>query len=344
MIKEGNIIKGSFWDEPVKIDKLEELGDYIRVIGSTMHSKEHIDQLIKKDELNNVEILEKIIDFSAPPEESFFTIESIRFKYASLFDPLLAMNISKIDPLPFQIEAVYGYVLKQPRVRFLIADDPGAGKTIMAGLIIKELKLRRLARRILIVVPGHLKDQWRRELKEKFDEKFVVLDRHTFNAHYGENPWEKNDQVITSIDFAKQEEILPTLSSVHWDLVVVDEAHKMAAYRYGDKFSRTQRYKLGEVLSKTSNHLLFLTATPHKGDPENFRLFLDLLVPGFFASSEMVEESLKNKDNPLFIRRLKEDLKDFEGKPIFTRRFPKPLSSNSLIKKKNCIMKSQGTS
>jgi len=332
MIKEGNIIKGSFWDEPVKIDKLEELGDYIRVIGSTMHSKEHIDQLIKKDELNNVETLEKIIDFSAPPEESFFTIESIRFKYASLFDPLLAMNISKIDPLPFQIEAVYGYVLKQPRVRFLIADDPGAGKTIMAGLIIKELKLRRLARRILIVVPGHLKDQWRRELKEKFDEKFVVLDRHTFNAHYGENPWERNNQAITSIDFAKQEEILPTLSSVHWDLVVVDESHKMAAYRYRgkssktrDKFSKTQRYKLGEVLSKTSNHLLFLTATPHKGDPENFRLFLDLLVPGFFASSEMVKESLENKDNPLFIRRLKEHLKDFEGKPIFTRRFPKTI-------------------
>jgi len=325
MIKSGDIIEGPFWDEPVKIDKVEELGDYMRVIGSTTHSKEHIDRLVKKDEINNIEKFERIIDFSALPEESFLTIESIRFKYASIFDPLLAMNISKIDPLPFQIEAVYGYVLRQPRVRFLIADDPGAGKTIMGGLIIKELKLRRLARRILIIVPGHLKDQWRRELKEKFDEKFMVLDRNFFDALYGENPWEKNDQMITSIDFAKQEEILPTLSSVNWDLVIVDEAHKMAAYKYGDKTSKTQRYKLGEVLSKTSNHLLFLTATPHKGDPENFRLFLDLLVPGFFASTEMVEESLKNKDNPLFIRRLKEDLKDFEGKPIFTRRFPKTI-------------------
>ena len=207
----------------------------------------------------------------------------------------------------------------------MIADDPGAGKTIMAGLILKELKLRNLAKRILIVAPGHLKDQWRRELKEKFDEKFVVLDRNTFNAHYGENPWEKNDQVITSIDFAKQEEILASLSSVHWDLVIVDEAHKMSAYKYGTKIARTQRYKLGEVLSKTSNHLLFLTAIPHKGDPENFRLFLDLLMPGFFLSPKMVEESLKNRDNPLFIRRLKEDLKNFEGKPIFTRRFPKTI-------------------
>ncbi|MHA1859703.1 MAG: helicase-related protein, partial [Candidatus Asgardarchaeia archaeon] len=262
----------------------------------------------------------------AQPENSFFTIEAFRFRYASLFDPLLAMNVSKIDPLPFQIEAVYGYVLKQPRIRFLIADDAGAGKTIMAGLIIKELKLRGLAKRILIVVPGHLKDQWRRELKEKFDETFMVLDRNTFNAHYGENPWEKNDQIITSIDFAKQEDILPSLRAVEWDLVVIDEAHKMAAYRYGNKLSKTQRYKLGEALSKTTNHLLFLTATPHKGDPENFRLFLDLLVPGFFASSKMVEESLRNKDNPLFIRRLKEDLKDFEGKPIFTRRFPRTIS------------------
>ena len=337
MIKEGNVIEGPFWNEPVRIDKVEEIGDYVHIIGATTRSKNHIDQLIKKDEVGKLKILQDVIDFSASAQDSFFVIEATRFKYASLFDPLLAMNVSKIDPLPFQIEAVYGYVLKQPRIRFLIADDPGAGKTIMAGLIIKELKLRNLARRILIVVPGHLKDQWRRELKERFNENFVVLDRYTFNAHYGENPWEKNEQIITSIDFAKQDEILSTLSSVHWDLVVVDEAHKMAAYKYGEKLDKTQRYKLGEVLSKTSDHLLFLTATPHKGDPENFRLFLDLLIPGFFASPKMVEESLKNKDNPLFIRRLKEDLKDFEGKPIFTRRFP--ITSNSIFptRKKNCI-------
>ncbi len=325
MLKEGNIISGPFWEEPVKVEKIEEIGNYIRIVGSTIRSKKYINQILKKEDTDKLEIIESTINFSSDPQNTSLVIEAVRFRYASLFDPLLAMSVSKIDPLPFQIEAVYGYVLKQPHIRFLIADDPGAGKTIMAGLILKELKLRRLARRILIVVPGHLRDQWRRELKEKFDEKFVVLDRNTFNALYGENPWERNDQVITSIDFAKQEEILAALSSVQWDLVIVDEAHKMAAYRYGDKISKTQRYKLGEVLSKTSNHLLFLTATPHKGDPENFRLFLDLLMPGFFASPEMVEESLKSKDNPLFIRRLKEDLRDFEGRPIFTRRFPKTL-------------------
>ena len=322
MIEEGNVIRGPFWREPVKVEKIERFGNYIRIVGSTVGSKNYVNQLLSKEDLSRLEIVETAVDFSSDPQDTFFLIEATRFKYASQFDPLLAINVSKIDPLPFQIEAVYGYVLKQPHIRFLIADDPGAGKTIMAGLILKELKLRRLANRILIIVPGHLKDQWRRELKEKFAEKFVVLDRNTFNAHYGDNPWEKNDQIITSIDFAKQDEILASLSSVHWDLTIVDEAHKMSAYKYGDKINRTQRYKLGEVLSRTSTHLVFLTATPHRGDPENFRLFLDLLMPGFFATNEMVEESLKNKDNPLFIRRLKEDLKDFEGKPIFTRRFP----------------------
>lgn len=322
MIKKGNIIEGPFWDEPVKVDEIKEIMNRVYIKGSTIYSKKYVNDILERDDLSKLRIMKALIDFSANPQDTFLVIEATRFKYASLFDPLLAMNVSKIDPLPFQIEAVYGYILKQPHIRFLIADDPGAGKTIMAGLVIKELKLRRLANRILIVVPGHLKDQWRRELKEKFDEKFVVLDRGAFNSHYGENPWEKYDQIITSIDFAKQDEIVASLSSVHWDLTIVDEAHKMSAYRYGDKTKKTQRYKLGEVLSGTSNHLIFLTATPHRGDPENFRLFLDLLMPGFFATNEMVEESLKNKDNPLFIRRLKEDLKDFEGKPIFTRRFP----------------------
>ncbi len=325
-IKPGDIIKGLFWDEPIKVSQIEQVGNYIRLVGIGRHSKKGVDRLLSPAELKSVQIAETRLDFSASSEDIFFLIEATRFKYASLFDPLLAMSVSRIDPLPFQIEAVYGYVLKQPRIRFLIADDPGAGKTIMAGLIIKELKLRRLARRILIVVPGHLKDQWVRELKEKFNEKFVTLDRGRYRTHYGENPWEKDDQIITSLDFAKQEDILPAISSANWDLIIVDEAHKMAAYAYGNKTAKTQRYKLGEVISRNSNHLLFLTATPHKGDPENFRLFLDLLYPGFFASANLIEESMRQKDNPLFIRRLKEDLKDFEGRPLFTRRFPKTIN------------------
>ena len=322
MIKEGTTIEGPFWPEPIEVKKIEEFGDRIHIIGATIYSNTHIDQLIPKEEIEKLKTKEFILDFSGSGNEAFLSIEAQRYKFASLFDPLLAMNTSKITPLPFQIEAVYGYILKLPRIRFLIADDPGAGKTIMAGLILKELKLRGVVKRVLIAIPGHLKDQWRRELKDKFQEHLTVIDRGYLGAHYAENVWRRENQVITSIDFAKREEILPSLEGVDWDLIIIDEAHKMAAYRYGDKLSRTERYKLGEVLSKNSDHLLFLTATPHKGDPENFRLFLDLLIPGFFAKPELIEESLLSKDNPLFIRRMKEDLKDFEGRPIFTNRYP----------------------
>jgi DNA or RNA helicases of superfamily II len=120
----------------------------------------------------------------------------------------------------------------------------------MAGLVIKELKLRNLAKRILIVVPGHLKDQWQRELKERFEENFTVIDRNLLESHYGENVWERYDQILTSMDFAKRDDVLRSLESARFDLVVVDEAHKMSAYVYGDKVTKTDRYRLGEVLSR----------------------------------------------------------------------------------------------
>lgn len=329
MFKEGTIIEGPYWKEPIVLEKVEEKQNGIFIIFKTICSNQYDGCFLSEEDLKKVKVKELTLDFSADAIETFLTLEATRFRYASLFDPFLAMGASKIDPLPFQIEAVYGYILKLPLIRFLLADDPGAGKTIMAGLIIKELKIRGVVKRILIVVPGHLKDQWKRELKEKFQESFYVIDRYTFKNTYGENLWQKESQVITSMDFAKQEDILPSLESVHWDLVIVDEAHKMSAYVYGGdefkKIEKTERYRLGEVLSRTSEHLIFLTATPHKGDPENFRLLLDLLVPGFFATKEMIIESLQSKDNPLFIRRMKEDLKDFYGKPLFPNRYAKTI-------------------
>jgi len=327
-IKAGSIIKGPNWPEPVEIKFAEESGEYTHIIGATTVSGKHIDQLIPTSEFLDYGIEEIQSYFSEDAWKVFLSLEAVRYRFASLYDPLLAMNISKIDPLPHQIEAVYGYVLKLPRIRFLIADDPGSCKTIMAGLIIKELKLRHLIKRVLIIAPGHLKDQWRRELSDRFDDKFIVIERGLLDSLYGENVWQREDQVITSIDFAKREEILPSLAASHFDLTIVDEAHKMSAYKYGDKTTKTGRYKLGEVLSRVSDNLLFLTATPHRGDPENYRLFLDLLEPGFFATNEMVQESIQNKDNPLFIRRIKEDLKDFEGKPLFLPRHVKTLYFN----------------
>ena len=328
LIKSGTIIIGPQWPEPVEIKLIEHLDSDVHIVGATTISKDHIDQVIPLEEFQKISILQADALFKEEPAKVFLALETMRYRFASIYDPLLAMNTSKVDPLPHQIEAVYGYVLRLPRIRFLIADDPGAGKTIMAGLIIKELKLRNLVKKILIVSPGHLKDQWRRELADRFEEKFIPVDRELLDAFYAENIWNRENQIITSIDFAKREEVLPSISAVHFDLIIVDEAHKMSAYRYGDKLERTERYRLGEALSRISDHLLFLTATPHKGDPENFRLFLDLLEPGFFATNEMLQESINNKDNPLFIRRVKEDLKDFEGKPLFLPRQVKTIPFN----------------
>ena len=253
------------------------------------------------------------------PQCAFLALEAKRFKHAYMFDPILAMSVSKVDPLPHQIEAVYGHLLKRSRIRFMLAHDPGAGKTIMAGLAIKELKMRGMIRRILIVVPGQLKEQWRWELYDKFDEYFDVVDREYFDSSGGINAWDE-DQLVTSIDFAKQSDVIDSLKNVHFDLIIVDEAHKMSAYTYGNTTSKTKRYRLGETLSMMSDHMLFLTATPHKGDTQNFRLLMDLLEPGFFADDSMMEESIQKRDNMLFLRRAKEDMVDFENNPLFVPR------------------------
>ncbi len=326
-LKPGVIITGPFWEEPIEIKSIEYLKKDIQISGEKRFKREHIDHIVSIDDLDKIKILNAEPTFENDSTEIFLALETLRYRFASLYDPLLAVNVSKVDPLPHQIEAVYGYILKLPRIRFLIADDPGAGKTIMAGLIIKELKLRNLVKKILIIVPGHLKDQWRRELEDRFKEKFTLVNRNILYASW-ENLWMKENQIITSMDFAKQEDIIKSFSSVHFDLIIVDEAHKMSAYRYIEKVDKTQRYRLGEILSKITDHLLFLTATPHKGDEENFRLFLDLLEPGFFATKEMFQESKNNKENPLFIRRLKEDLKDFEGKPLFLPRYVNTIKYN----------------
>lgn len=192
----------------------------------------------------------------------------------------------------------------------------------MAGLVIKELKLRGIIESVLVVVPGHLKDQWRRELKDKFAERTVLVDRDYVKSYYGENVWRKPDSaiIVTSMDFVKRDDILSAVKTARFDMIIVDEAHKLSAHRYGREIKKSGRYKLGEVLSEISEHLLFLTGTPHQGDPESFRLFLDLLQPGFFSTTEQIRESVVRGDNPLFMRRSKEDMKDLDGKPLFVPR------------------------
>lgn len=319
--KPGDILRGDFWPEPVRVLTIQVLGQRMKIEAVGLRSQQFFSQILSPDDLGRVRVAtETARDFAGRSEAFFLAIEGFRVRYAYQFDPLYAVNVSQVDPLPHQIEAVYHYVLRNPRLRFLLADDPGAGKTIMTGLLLKELKYRGLVHRTLVVVPGHLKDQWLREMKERFVETFTVVDRAVMNATWGRNVWQEQAQVITSMDFAKQDDVLAVLAESQWDFVVVDEAHKMAAYRYGDKTSKTERYKFGELLSRNSRFLLFLTATPHRGDPENFRLFLDLLEPGYFGSTNLLAESIRNHDNPLFLRRLKEDLKGFDGSPLFPPR------------------------
>lgn len=320
-IEGGSILEGPFWTEPIKVVSCKQIGTSIEVYGVGLNTGQFYPRILTVNDLAKIKFIElKGKDFSCDPEAFFLVTEGRRIRLAHQFDPLYAVNVSQIDPLPHQIDAVYFHILRHPRIRFLLADDPGAGKTIMAGLLLKELKQRGLVSRVLIVVPGHLKDQWIRELKEKFGETFRVIDRAVMEASWGRNVWLEENQTITSMDFAKQEDVMLSLAEANWDLVIVDEAHKLAAYEYGEKITKTQRYKLGELLSKNSTFLLFLTATPHRGDPSNFRLFLDLLEPGFFATDDLLMESIRNKDNTLFIRRLKEDLKRFDGTPIFPPR------------------------
>ena len=331
----GTIIESPLWAEPVKVLTYQPLshGDVL-VVGTLIDSQNMIHQELTCAEAETLQIVQSQVNFTGNARSAFLSLEAKRYRYAALYNPTFAISISKVDPLPHQIEAVW-QVLKQPRIRFLIADDPGAGKTIMAGLIAKELKLRNQIKRILIVAPGHLVTQWTQEMKTRFEENFIHVTRALVNAHPYENVWSREQQLITSIDFARQDEIRGAIANTHFDLVIVDEAHKMAAYQYGDKVEKTKRYQLGECLSNCTTHLLFLTATPHRGDSENFRLFLDLLEPGFFADPTQIQESIKKNDNPLFIRRVKEDLKDFDGKKAFltTSRSDKAVPSRCGIRK-----------
>lgn len=320
MITYGTIVESQLWPEHVQVAAYHLLpnGD-VHIVGTLINSQGIINQELTPEEAATLKVVNAQIAWTAEARRAFLCLEAKRYRYAALYTPTLAVSVSKVDPLPHQIEAVW-QVLKQTRIRFLIADDPGAGKTIMAGLIAKELKLRNQAQRILIVAPGHLVTQWIHEMKSRFEESFTEVTRAYVNAHSQENVWIREPQLITSMDFARQDDIRAAIANAHFDLVIVDEAHKMAAYQYGDKLEKTKRYQLGECLSRQTTHLLFLTATPHRGDSENFRLFLDLLEPGFFADTAQIRESIQRQDNPLFIRRIKEELKDFEGKPLFLPR------------------------
>jgi superfamily II DNA or RNA helicase len=283
---------------------------------------------LTKDQLATLTVTAPAPSYEGDGEAIRLGLQAYALGIAWEFDPYFGLSVSRVDPLPHQLEAVYDHLLKLARVRFLLADDAGAGKTIMAGLLIRELRLRGLADRVLIVTPANLAFQWQRELKEKFDEKFVVLRGADLRVQFGVNPWLEHSQILTSLDLAKREEILPSLRQSRWDLVIVDEAHRMSASAEDRK---SLRYRLGELLRDITDHYLLLTATPHRGDPENFSLFLRLLDPDAFADVRSIRQAMDQRRAPFYLRRTKEAMVYFperqadgtwDARKIFTKRIP----------------------
>lgn len=322
--KVNMIIKGPMFSEPIKILQMNNLGNTIQIIGQGINTNTVHMPFIDINEVVSFDSSPEQANYEGKSKEFKLGIEAMRLGLAYEYDPFFSLSIARIDPLPHQLEAVYDYFMKLPRIRFLLADDPGAGKTIMAGLLIKELKIRGLIERILIVTPANLSFQWQRELKDKFREDFEVVRGEVLRSTYGNNPWKEKKQVVTSISWISRiEDAKNSLLSSEWDLVIVDEAHKMSAYS-SDR--TTMAYDIGKELSKRTDHLLLMTATPHKGDPENFRLFLELLDSDVYADISSLEQAMNDQKAPFYLRRVKEALVTFPdpntGKvqSLFTKR------------------------
>ena len=321
--KPNTIVQGPMLPEPVKIAMIQELGETVKLIGQGLRSGQFYDPSLTLEQL---ELLETVTEasYDGDPLKFRLGIEALRLKLAYEYDPYFSLSIARIDPLPHQLEAVYEYFMKLPRIRFLLADDPGAGKTVMAGLLMKELKIRGLVKRVLIVTPANLTFQWQREMYEKFHESFDVIRGSVLRETYGTNPWQDRHQAITSVSWISRiTDAKESLLRSHWDLVIVDEAHKMSAYSAEKK---TMAYQLGEALSGITDHYLLMTATPHKGDPVNFALFLSLLDKDVYGDVSSLEEAMEQREAPFYLRRVKEALVTFpdaetgDVKALFTKR------------------------
>ena len=247
--------------------------------------------------------------------------EAYRLRLAHLFDPYLAISASQIDALPHQITAVYGEMLPRQPLRFLLADDPGAGKTIMAGLLIKELLIRGDLERCLIVAPGSLVEQWQDELSEKFGLSFDVLSRDQIENSVTGNPFAERSRLIVRLDMAARSDDLKAKlgAAPDWDLIICDEAHRMAASYFGGEVKETQRHKLGKLLGTRTRNFLLMSATPHNGKEADFQLFMGLLDADRFEGR--FREGIHKADVSDMMRRLtKEELYRFDGTPLFPER------------------------
>lgn len=323
-LKPDTIIHGQIFPEPVQVIVVVPLGNAVKLIGKGLRTRQVYEPILSPEQLAVLDVSPETEPFDGDAARFRLGVEAMRLALAYEYDPYFSLSIARVDPLPHQLEAVYDYFLRLPRIRFLLADDPGAGKTIMAGLLIKELKIRGLVRRVLVVTPANLTFQWQRELKDKFREQFEIIRGDVLRANYGSNPWQERTQVITSVSWVSRvEDARESLLRSRWDLIIVDEAHKMSAYSPDKK---TLAYQLGEALSEMTDHFLLMTATPHKGDPQNFCLFLELLDRDVYGDVKSLEKAMERREAPFYLRRVKEALVTFPDpetgtvKTLFTKR------------------------
>ena len=324
-IYEGCYLLGIDASGPVLVRAiLDKTENSLEIVCKDLEGKTLPPRLLYRTDEAKISIVEKPCwQFDGDADEMRLMSEAYRIHLAHLFDPYLAVHTSSVEPLPHQISAVYQEMLPRLPLRYILADDPGAGKTIMTGLLLKELIVRGDLKRCLIVSPGSLSEQWQDELAQKFHLGFEILTNDNIEAALGGNVFLTKNYLIARLDkLARNEDLQAKLRLSHWDLIVVDEAHKMSATVWGGEVKYTHRFRLGQMLSGITNHFLLLTATPHNGKPEDFQLFMSLVDPDRFeGANHNKPKAIEDVDVSDVMRRLvKEELLKFDGTPLFPER------------------------
>jgi superfamily II DNA or RNA helicase len=321
-IKVGDRIAGVAGGELATIKSCDLIGASCAEITYQTASGRTDTRLLYRDDEAKLKLEEakRPLSFTADAHKFRLASEAQRIKLGYLFDPFVAVNTSNVQPLPHQITAVYEAMLGRQPLRFLLADDPGAGKTIMTGLLIKELVIRGDIAKCLIVAPGGLVEQWQDELDQKFSLAFDILTNDALEASRSGNWFTEHDFCIARLDkLSRNEDVQEKLKAVDWDLVIVDEAHKMSATYFGNELKQTKRFQLGKLLSAHTRQLLLLTATPHNGKEQDFQLFLSL-IDGDRFEGRMRDSAHTQDASDLMRRMVKENLVTMEGKPLFPKR------------------------
>jgi superfamily II DNA or RNA helicase len=321
-IAKGALVSGIEEGRVVRVVNADPLGDNaVTVVYKTDDGRLGERVLFRSNESElSIASVGRPWSFDADGADFKLAAEAYRINLAHLFDPMMAVHTSNVEPLPHQITAVYESMLPRQPLRYVLADDPGAGKTIMAGLLIRELLMRADAARILIVSPGSLVEQWQDELFEKFGLSFSLFTRDLMDQSRTGNPFDDHDLLVARLDqLARSEELQEKIRNSHWDLIVVDEAHKLSATWFGAKINETKRFKLGQLLGSVTRHFLLMTATPHNGKEEDFQLFMSLLDSDRFYG-KFRDGAHKVDVSDMMRRMVKEDLLKFDGTRLFPER------------------------